>query len=141
MFNIATLTCHVCNYTSTTKANFRNHIYSMRHHKNAEKARTQSISVESDRLDRRDTRGEEECTTYLVDYKQPSSTEIDNTQFMPKNDVHEHIHTLVRHNSPPDDVYDEIAYAYTYAYTCTQLSAACTSICLGAAILLYAYIR
>lgn len=37
MFDINTLTCYVCNYTATNKSNFKNHIYSMKHHKNVEK--------------------------------------------------------------------------------------------------------
>ena len=36
MFDINTLTCYVCNYTATNKSNFKNHIYSMKHHKNVE---------------------------------------------------------------------------------------------------------
>jgi len=37
MFDVKTLTCYVCNYTATTKSNFKNHLYSMKHHKNVEK--------------------------------------------------------------------------------------------------------
>ena len=37
MFDINTLTCYVCNYNGTNKSNFKNHIYSMKHHKNVEK--------------------------------------------------------------------------------------------------------
>lgn len=36
MFDVKTLTCYVCNYTARTKSNFKNHLYSMKHHKNVE---------------------------------------------------------------------------------------------------------
>jgi hypothetical protein len=36
-FDINTLSCYVCNYTASTKSNFKNHIYSMKHYRNIQK--------------------------------------------------------------------------------------------------------
>ena len=36
-FDINTLTCYVCKYTASTKSNFKNHIYSMKHYRNIQK--------------------------------------------------------------------------------------------------------
>ena len=158
MFNMTTLTCHVCNYTSTTKSNFRNHIYSMRHHKNVQRAQMQEHSDDLHRSDlntidtgygkghgRKRHKNKEESSAYLVDYTQPSSTQNqnDNDTLVLDTDTATYIlpHTLITHPPVADDIYDEIAYTYAYTYTCTQLSAALTTACIGTAILLYTYIR
>jgi hypothetical protein len=37
IFDINTLSCYVCKYTATTKSNFKNHLFSMKHNKNVRK--------------------------------------------------------------------------------------------------------
>ena len=37
--NMDTLECFACNYTAKTRTNFRNHLYTMRHHNNVKKMR------------------------------------------------------------------------------------------------------
>ena len=71
------LVCTLCNYTAKTKTNYRNHMYTMRHHKNMEKKQLEiDAQNENDTLNENDTSIGEDVGTLDID----SDSDISNTE-------------------------------------------------------------
>lgn len=48
LFDISKLVCYACDYTTNSKSNFKNHLFSMKHHKNVEKMKSVYLVENSD---------------------------------------------------------------------------------------------
>lgn len=151
LFDISKLVCYACDYTTNSKSNFKNHLFSMKHHKNVEKMKSVYLIENSDEDDTiSDEDNIQETFTPTFSAIPTKNDNISETEY-DSEDYDEQQRGRTRTNSNIDlwknNQYDESLPGYLTGHdiditnNTTDFSFVYVSLCVGIAYFVYTYIK
>lgn len=151
LFDISKLVCYACDYTTNSKSNFKNHLFSMKHHKNVEKMKSVYLienSDEDDTISDEDNRQETVTPTFSAIHIKNDN--ISETEYDSEYDS-EQLRCRTRTNSNIDlwknNQCDDALPGYLTGHdigvadNTTDFRFVYTSLCVGIAYFVYTYIK